>query len=98
MRSIEPILSRRLISLSRRCSTNGMIKSFDTMMERATNSTITIAVAADKPPTKAMMVKKIEPLSSGNASTNISLSTLPAGKVRRPASAIGTTNRLIRTR
>ena len=39
-----------------------------------------------------------EPAESGSASTNMSLSTLPGGKVSRPASAIGTTNRLISTR
>ena len=44
------------------------------------------------------MVKTLEPLCSGSANTNMSLSTLPAGKVNRPASAIGTTNRLIRNK
>ena len=68
------------------------------MMASATDSTITMAVAADRPPTKAAMVKKLESTDSGSASTNMSLSTLPAGKVSRPASAIGMTNRLIRTR
>ena len=40
------------ISASRRCSTSGMTMSFDTMIASATNSTITMAVAADSPPTK----------------------------------------------
>ena len=38
---------------ARRFSINGMTMSFDTMIASATNSTITIAVAADRPPIKA---------------------------------------------
>ena len=72
--------------------------SFDTMMASATVSTITIAVAADSPPMKARMVSTPDPACSGSASTNMSLSTLPAGNVSRPAIAIGMTNRLISTR
>ena len=53
--SSEPTFSRPL-STSRRCSTSGMIRSFDTMIDSATDSTITMAVAADRPPTKAAMV------------------------------------------
>ena len=68
------------------------------MIDSATNSTITIAVAADRPPTKAAMVSTLDPACSGSASTNMSLSTVPVGKVSRPAIAIGTTNRLISTR
>ena len=68
------------------------------MMESATVSTITMAVAADRPPTKAAMVSKAEPSRSGSASTNMSLSTAPGENVSRPAIAIGTTNRLISTR
>ena len=54
--SSEPIFSRPDRRPSRRCSTSGMIRSFDTMIDNATDSTITIAVAADRPPTKAAMV------------------------------------------
>ena len=36
--------------------------------------------------------------SIGSASTNMSLSTAPNGKVTRPAIAIGITNRLMATR
>ena len=96
--SSEPTFSRPLSSAPRRCSTSGMMRSFDTMIESATDSTITMAVAADSPPTKAAMVRMLEPACSGSASTNMSLSTVPAGNVSRPASAIGTTNRLISTR
>ena len=68
------------------------------MIESATDSTITMAVAADRPPTKAAMVRTLEPACSGSASTYMSLSTVPGGKVSSPAIAIGTTNRLISTR
>ena len=96
--SSEPTLSRPEISASRRCSTSGMMMSFDTMIDSATDSTITMAVAADSPPTKAAMVRTLDPACNGSASTNMSLSSLPAGNVSRPASATGTTNRLIATR
>jgi len=96
--SSAPTSSRPLISVARRCSTSGMMRSFDTMIDNATDSTITMAVAAESPPTKAAMVRMLEPVCSGNASTNMSLSIFPAGNVNRPASAIGTTNRLIATK
>ena len=41
-----------------RCSTSGTTMSFDTMIESATHSTITIAVAADRPPTKTPTLSK----------------------------------------
>ncbi len=72
--------------------------SFDTMMERATDSTITIAVAADSPPTKTTIATRLEPAASGSVSTNMSLFTRPSGKVKRPASVMGITNRLMSTR
>ena len=96
--SSEPTSPRPLISTARRCSTSGMTMSFDTMIDNATDSTITMAVAADRPPIKAAMVRMLEPVCSGSASTNMSLSTLSAGNISRPASAIGTTNKLITTR
>ena len=55
------ILAAADAALSRRCSTSGMMRSFDTMIESATDSTITMAVAADSPPTKAAMVRMLEP-------------------------------------
>ena len=96
--SSEPTLPRPEISEPRRRSTSGMTMSFDTMIESATDSTITIAVAADRPPTKATIANTLDPLCSGSASTNMSLSISPLRKVKSPASAIGTTNRLISTR
>ncbi len=83
---------------ARRLSAKGITMSFDTMMASATVSTITIAVAADRPPMKAISAIALEWAASGSATTNMSPSMRPAGNVIRPASAIGTTNRLISTR
>ncbi len=85
-------------SVARRLSTKGTTMSFDTMIASATDSTITMAVAAESPPTKAISVINSECAAIGSASTNMSLSTRPAGKVSRPAMAIGSTNRLMSTR
>ena len=70
----------------------------DTMIASATHSTITIAVAADRPPMNTATVNSGEPPASGSASTNMSLSTPPCGNTTRPASAIGMTNRLMAIR
>ena len=56
--SSAPTFSRPLISASRRCSTSGTTRSFETMIDSATDSTITMAVAADRPPTKAVTVSR----------------------------------------
>ena len=45
---------------ARRLSTSGITMSFDTMMASATDSTITMAVAAERPPTKATSVNSSE--------------------------------------
>jgi len=42
-----------------RCSTSGTMMSFDTMTDSATHSTITMAVAADRPPTKTPRLSKM---------------------------------------
>ncbi|MET3256013.1 hypothetical protein ABIA29_006257 [Bradyrhizobium japonicum] len=67
-------------------------------MESATHSTITIAVAADRPPTKMATLSRSAPPAIGSASTYISGSAVPNGKLTRPAIAIGITNRLMATR
>ena len=95
-KSPKSLLPSRAAGL--RCSTSGSTMSLETMIESATHSTITIAVAADRPPTKTAMLSSGEFASIGSASTYMSLSTAPNGKVTRPASAIGITNRLMATR
>ena len=72
--------------------------SFETMIESATHSTITMAVAAERPPTKTPTLSNGDSASIGSASTYISASTAPNGKVTRPAIAIGITNKLMATR
>ena len=95
-KSPKSLLPSRVAGL--RCSTSGRTMSLETMMESATHSKITIAVAADRPPTKTAMLSSGESASIGSANTYMSLSTAPNGKVTRPASAIGITNRLMATR
>ena len=68
------------------------------MMASATDSTITIAVAADRPPMKTMIAMIGEPPTSGSASTNMSELMAPGENLTRPASAIGMTNRLMAMR
>ncbi|MBA7473555.1 hypothetical protein ES707_08895 [subsurface metagenome] len=93
-KSVKSLL--RLSSL--RGSTSGSTMSFETMIDNATHSTITIAVAADRPPTNTMMLSSCDLPSKGSASTNMSGSTAPNGKMTRPAIAIGITNRLMAMR
>ena len=54
------------------------------MMASATESTITMAVAADSPPTKASSVMTSAPADSGSASTNMSASNEPLGRHHEP--------------
>ncbi len=68
-------------SAVRAAGTSGNTISLDTIMASATHSTITIAVAADKPPMNTAMLSALEPASIGSASTYMSLSTAPNGKV-----------------
>ena len=84
--------------MASRCSTSGITKSLETITASATHSTITIAVAADSPPMNTITLSQDCRASIGSASTNMSGSTAPNGKVTSPASAIGITNRLIATR
>ena len=67
-----------------RCSTSGTTISFETMIESATHSTITMAVAADRPPINTPTLSSGALPSIGSASTYMSLSTAPNGKVIRP--------------
>ncbi|MGX1359755.1 hypothetical protein AB7M46_004812 [Bradyrhizobium elkanii] len=86
------------LASSLRGKTSGSTMSLETMIDRATHSTITIAVAADSPPTNTARLSNCELPSIGSASTNMSASTAPNGKMTRPAIAIGITNRLMAMR
>ena len=50
-------------------SSRGITRSLETMMAMATDSTITMAVAAESPPTKASRAMVSKPAASGTAST-----------------------------
>ncbi len=65
------------------------------MVLSATALTITIAVAADRPPMKASRPKPLAPAATGSETTKVSASGPLAPKWIRPASATGTTKTLI---
>ncbi|MNE43871.1 hypothetical protein D3C80_1380670 [compost metagenome] len=92
-RAMSPARSPR-----RRCSAanNGKMRLLDTMADRATASTMTMAVAAENPPTKTTAVRVDWPLLSGRAST--SRSGLTWGANRPPAATRGRTARLVSSR
>jgi len=67
------------------------------MVESAIAATITIEVAELKPPRKANIASPSRPCESGRVSTKRS-GLAPAGISCSPATAIGTTKRLISSR
>ena len=67
------------------------------MPDKATQATITIDVAADKPPMNTITDNQPSPPDSGSWSTNRS-GFAPSPSNSNPAAASGTTNRLMRTR
>ena len=83
--------------LLRRRSTTGTMMSLDTMMATATEATITIAVAAEKPPIKVMRATIGMSLVIGSVSTKRSLAP-PEPNCTTPAIATGRTNRLMAMR
>ena len=89
----SPLWPRRL----RRLSTTGTMMSLETMMATATEATITIAVAAEKPPMKVSRVTAGMSLAIGKASTKRSLDP-PEPNCSTPAIATGSTKMLIATR
>ena len=81
----------------RRLTMSGMTMSLEIMIDSATVSTITMAVAAESAPAKAASVTASAPASIGSASTKVSASAeLP--KRSMPAAAIGTTKMLMSSR
>ena len=67
---------------ARRRSTMGMTRWFEIITATATESTITMAVAAENPPRKAMTATVPALSMSGSASTVMSRSMAPLGKDR----------------
>ena len=76
----------------------GIARSFDTMIDRAIAATITIAVAADRPPIMVMIVIVVLCANNGSASTVRSRSIVPGANFSSPAMASGTTKILISNR
>ena len=69
---------------------------FETMVESAMAATITMEVAAEKPPRKAMSASSFEPAASGTVRTKRSGSS--PGRIARPPIAIGSTKSEISAR
>ena len=78
----------------RRRIRQGMTRSLEIMVLSATAATMTMPVAADKPPIKAAAASGVLPAASGSDNTYISAGS--PGCSTRPASAIGTTITLVR--
>jgi len=68
------------------------------MVDSAMVSTITMPVAAERPPMNTNKASVSCWWAIGRVSTKVSASTVPVGKCSSPASATGSTNRLIRNR
>ena len=81
----------------RRRSSSGSASSLLAMVDTATVSTITMPVAAESPPMKTNSASAFWPAASGSDSTKCSGLPVP-WKYSSPASAMGSTNRLIRNR
>ena len=67
VRSCAPAPLGAPACVARRLSTSGITMSFDTMIASATDSTITMAVAAERPPMKATRANSSECALSGSA-------------------------------
>ena len=97
--SSRPVSSPAARAPKRRVrSSSGITRSLQTMVDTAIASTMTMPVAADRPPTKASSASACCPWSSGSESTNISGFMRPGPKCSRPPMAMGSTNRLINSR
>ncbi len=73
----------------------GMIRSLQIMVDSAMAATMTMPVAAERPPMKASSASPSACSFMGMVSTKVSASTRPAGKCSRPLTAMGSTKMLI---
>ncbi len=76
-------------------SSTGITRSLQTIVDSAMVSTMTIPVAAERPPMNTSSVSACCCRAIGNVSTKVSASTVSAPKCRMPPNAIGTTNTLM---
>ncbi len=67
-----------------------MTSSLLIIVDSATLATMTMLVAAEKPPRNAKNVRPRSPYCMGKASTNVSPLKLPGGRSFSPARVIGT--------
>jgi len=75
-----------------------MTRSLQIMVLSAIVATMTMPVAADRPPMKAKRASASCRSAMGTVSTKVSPSTLPLGKWSKPLTAIGSTKMLIARR
>jgi len=81
MPSSSPERSRRAVSRSAFMrSSSGITRSLQTMVESAMVSTMTMPVAADRPPMKANSASHGRCSAIGSVSTKVSASTVPPAK------------------
>ena len=79
-------------------ASSGRIRSLETMVPRARVATMIMPVAAERPPRKATKARTGQPSSRGIATMKVSGCAPPSGKSARPATATGSTKRLMATR
>ena len=96
MKSSVPVKSLDCADLRR--SSSGSTRSLQTIVLTAIASTMTMPVAADRPPTKAASASQGMPAASGRLSTKVSALAWPGPKNSKPPSAIGSTNKLMSSR
>ena len=87
---------RASVRLSRHSS--GITRSLLTMVASATDATITMPVAAEKPPTYAASASAVLPCASGSASTKVSGAAPVPASANCPAAVIGSTRTQMITR
>ena len=75
-----------------------MISSLLSIVAKATLATMSMLVAADKPPKNTISASQGCSAAIGMVRTKVSGSTSPSGNISNPPSASGKTNRLISNR
>ena len=99
MNSSSPDRSPRSVRRSQVMrSSTGITRSLHTMVESAIAATMTMPLAADRPPMKTKSASASWRSAMGRVSTKVSASTVPSGKCNRPPMAIGRTKMLMASR
>jgi len=99
MPSSSPDRSARCASASRfQRSSTGITRSLQIIVDSAMVSTITMPVAADRPPMNTNSASASRPCTIGSVSTKVSASICPSPNCISPAKVIGSTKTLIANR